>query len=87
MADYKYGDCSFCGGEVSEKLVMVVRFYKGHLVIIENVPAGVCHQCGERYYRGAVVEEMERLMEASSTKAVRQVMVPVVKFAATLSKA
>ena len=82
MADYKYGDCSFCGGEVTEQLVMVVRFYKGHLIIIENVPAGVCRQCGERYYRGAVVEEMERLMEASSTKAVRQVMVPVMEFAA-----
>jgi len=80
MSDYKYGDCSFCGGEVTEQLVTVVRFYKGRIIIIENVPAGVCRQCGERYYRGAVVEEMERLMESSS-KATRQVMVPVMEFA------
>ncbi len=82
MSDYQYGDCSFCGGEVTEQLVTVVRFYKGRVVIIENVPAGVCRQCGERYYRGAVVEEMERLMEAPSAKVTRCVTVPVMQFAA-----
>ena len=81
MSDYQYGDCSFCGGEVIEQLVMVVRLYKGHVAIIENVPAGVCRQCGERYYRGAVVEEMERLMEVSPAKAVRRMSVPVMAFA------
>jgi len=82
MENYAYGDCSFCGGEVTEQLVTVVRLDKGRVVMIESVPAGVCRQCGERYYTGAVVEAMERLMDVSSAKAVRRGSVPVMEFAA-----
>ncbi len=82
MENYAYGDCSFCGSEVTEQLVTVIRLYKGRMVMIEGVPAGVCRQCGERYYQGAVVEAMERLMDVSSPKVVRRVTVPVMEFAA-----
>lgn len=82
MSDYKYADCSFCGGEVEEDVVSVVRMRQGKLVMLEGVPAGVCRQCGERYYRGAVVEEMERLMKEPSPSVKREIKVPVLQFAA-----
>ena len=39
---HKYGDCSFCGGEVKEERVELDYRYKGKLYIFQNVPAGVC---------------------------------------------
>jgi YgiT-type zinc finger domain-containing protein len=45
-----YDDCSLCGGEVIEKRVQKVCWWGDRLVaVIEDVPAGVCQQCGERY--------------------------------------
>jgi YgiT-type zinc finger domain-containing protein len=82
MSEYEYADCSFCGGLVTEERVTVVRVVERRPVILEDVPAGVCHQCGERYFRGPVVEAMEQLLSAPSPTAARQMMVPVLQFAA-----
>jgi len=46
---HKYGDCSFCGGEVKGDKVELDYRYKGDLFVFQNVPAGVCQQCGEKY--------------------------------------
>lgn len=81
MNDYQYADCSFCGGSVEEQQVTVVRMNQGRLVILEDVPAGVCRQCRERYYRGFVVEEMERLLNEPSPSVKREIKVPVLQFA------
>lgn len=81
MDEYHYADCSFCNGPVQEERVTVVRLHKGRLIIIEDVPAGVCRQCGERYYRGPIVEEMERLMNEPAPPVLREVRVPVMRFA------
>ena len=81
MSPYEYADCSFCGGRVVEDRVTVIRTPR-RLVVLEDVPAGVCQQCGERYFRGAVVEEMERSLNEPTPSAVRQMTVPVFQFAA-----
>lgn len=81
MSPYEYANCSFCGGPVVEERVTVVRTFRGQLLILENVPAGVCQQCGERYFRGAVVEEMERLMNEPVPSNARRIMVPALQFA------
>ena len=46
---HKYGDCSFCGGQVKSERVELDYRYKGKLHIFQKVPAGVCQQCGEKY--------------------------------------
>jgi YgiT-type zinc finger domain-containing protein len=81
MSQYEYADCSFCGGRVVEERVTVIRTPRRRLVVLEDVPAGVCQQCGERYFRGAVVEEMERLLNEPTPSGARQVTVPVLQFA------
>ena len=57
---HKYGDCSFCGGEVKGSNVELDYRYKGELYIFKDVPAGVCQQCNEKYLTAKVVREIER---------------------------
>ncbi len=54
--------CAFCKGDTEEKLIRYVQEYKGQLVIIENVPAEVCTQCGERLIRPDIAERIQRLV-------------------------
>lgn len=55
-----YHRCHFCGGEVAEQRVTVdYRWGDALLVVIRNVPAGVCQVCGEQYFKAEVVKEME----------------------------
>jgi YgiT-type zinc finger domain-containing protein len=82
MSEYQYADCSFCGGPVVEERVTVIRFIMQRPIILEDVPAGVCQQCGERYFRGAVVEAMERLLDEPAPSNARQIAVPVLEFVA-----
>lgn len=78
---HEYANCSFCGGPVEERLVNVDYRTKTGLVIIENVPAGVCRQCGEEYYTAQVAKTLEKL--ATETPASRTVAVPVHQFPET----
>lgn len=56
---HDYGECSFCGGEVKEDKVELEYRYKGNLFIFQNVTAGICGQCGERYLTAKVAKEIE----------------------------
>ena len=42
--------CMYCMGHLELRLVNRLQLYQDHWVIIENLPALVCTQCGERYY-------------------------------------
>ncbi len=55
----KYGDCSFCGGEVVQRNVELDYRYKEKLYVFQNVPAGVCRQCGEKYLTARVAKKIE----------------------------
>jgi len=60
---HKYGDCSFCGGEVKEGKVELDYRYQGRLFVFQNVPAGVCQQCGEKYLTAKVAKEIEQRVQ------------------------
>lgn len=74
-----YGKCSLCKGEVKEKRVSVDFRWGKDLVVIEDVPAGVCEQCGEKYFTAKVSKKMEKLALAK-IKAKRSLKVPVMEF-------
>jgi len=68
--------CAFCKGEVEERLIRYVQEFEGRVIIIENVPAEVCSQCGEKFIRPEVAEKIQRLVwEQPSPK--RSTEVPV----------
>ena len=72
--------CYFCNrGTLQERRVTVDFRWGDNLVIIENVPAKVCSECGERYYGARVVRQMEQL--AKEGRKEREVLVPVATLA------
>lgn len=81
-AKTKYGDCSICGGQVSPKLVEKICSRQGRLTaVVQNVPAGVCTQCGERYYKAPVLKHLDVLLDATRRKP-KYITVPIAKYAA-----
>ena len=58
-----------------------MRHWKGRYILIENVSAHICTQCGERYYDATVAEAMDRIMRASESElqAKREICVPVIE--------
>lgn len=73
-----YDDCRYCGGEVEERLDHLDYRYHGQLYIVENVPVGVCKQCGEKFMTAKVAKQVETAV--ASTKApLTTVPVPVVR--------
>ena len=56
---HKYGDCSFCGGEVKEALIDLDYRYQGQLYVFRDVPTGVCQQCGEKYVTSETAKTIE----------------------------
>ncbi len=70
--------CYFCKTGVLEDKQVTVDFRWGDkLFIIENVPAKVCNECGERYYSANISRKMEEI--ATQQKADRMVEVPLAK--------
>ncbi len=45
--------CYFCKGKVVEQVTSVDFLWGDDLQIIENVPARICQQCGEKYFEAA----------------------------------
>ena len=57
-------DCSYCGGQVTERLVQKACWWGDQLVaMVDHVPIGVCEQCGERYYTAKVLKTLEGLLK------------------------
>jgi len=71
--------CYFCKGKVVQERVKVDFRWGRKLKVIKNVPAGVCQQCGERYFQSEVYKAMEKLA-ASRVKPAARLTVDVVQF-------
>ncbi len=55
--------CCFCGGETERASVTDLYSEGSFYLAVENVPADVCRQCGERYYSPEVTERLLRLTQ------------------------
>lgn len=73
--------CYFCKGKVVQQPTSVDFWWGDDLKIIENVPAGICTQCGEKYFDSQVYKQMERLTKGSGS-AMRRLSVDVVRYSA-----
>ena len=54
-----YADCTYCGSEVVEQTIDYDYRRKKNLTVVTNVPAGVCRQCGEKYFKPEVLKRMD----------------------------
>jgi YgiT-type zinc finger domain-containing protein len=72
----KYSDCFYCGGIVEERLMPRELRWQGQLFVFENVPMGVCTQCGEKVLTPEVAKDIDRILE-DKRKPTRTIEVPV----------
>lgn len=73
---YKYSDCFYCGGTVEERLMPREVRWRGQLFIFENVPIGVCTQCGEKVLRTDVAKTIDHIIQEPK-KQIKTIQVPV----------
>jgi YgiT-type zinc finger domain-containing protein len=79
---YDYGECHVCGEPMEERRVNQEFWIKDKLVVIEDVPAGVCLQCGEKVVKADVGQGIATLLEDSKRlRKARMISVPVLRFA------
>jgi YgiT-type zinc finger domain-containing protein len=68
--------CEYCEGDIVEKRVTLHRKVKDRYVLLEDVPAGVCTQCGMQYYAANVLKTIEESLHGR-LQAQREIVVPV----------
>jgi YgiT-type zinc finger domain-containing protein len=75
----RYSDCFYCGGAVEERLMPRELRWQGVLFIFENVPMGVCIQCGEKVLKPEVAKAIDRVL-LEKKKPNRTIQVPVYRY-------
>ena len=75
----KYSECFYCGGAVEEQLMPRELRWQGVLFIFENVPMGVCIQCGEKVLKPEVAKAIDRVL-LEKKKPNRTIQVPVYRY-------
>ena len=68
--------CPLCGGGFEEKRITHPQQYEGKIIILENVPAKVCRQCGEVLLAPNVVGQLQKVVWAAGAPK-RTAQVPV----------
>lgn len=78
---YNYGTCHVCGGSLVERKVDQDFRIKGKLIVVREVPAGVCQRCGERVVRAEVGKQLAAIVtDVKSLRRAATIAVPVVAF-------
>lgn len=72
--------CEYCTGTVRERLLErePISHHRG-IVILENVPLGVCDHCGAHYYAAKVLKRVEAIL-TSNAKPCRTLGIPIESF-------
>jgi YgiT-type zinc finger domain-containing protein len=79
---YDYGKCHVCGEQIKEKRIKQDFWIKGDLIVIEEVPAGVCPQCGEKVVKADVGRQLATLIENfKRSRKAKTISVPVLRYA------
>jgi YgiT-type zinc finger domain-containing protein len=56
--------CGICKAEMEEKKVTYTEDADNAVIVIRHVPAHVCTECGNIWYSGTFVVELEKLVDA-----------------------
>ena len=77
MGFWKNETCEYCQGKIEEKTVDIPRKLGKEYILFKNVPAGVCHKCGIKYFAGNVLKLMtdKRRIKIISDKAMKLAVV------------
>jgi len=57
--------CPLCKGEMQKgKTSMPYETGKDRLIVVKDVPALICEQCGESFIESSVLKRVEKILEA-----------------------
>ncbi|MCR4436474.1 MAG: type II toxin-antitoxin system MqsA family antitoxin [Clostridiales bacterium] len=63
-------NCFMCKGHVKPGAVNHIVDLEDSIIIVKNVPANVCKQCGEAFFDHDIVKKLEAIVEqAKQSKA------------------
>ena len=87
LTRYDYGECEICDTLMQEKYIKQDFWIRRELIVVEDVPAGVCPRCGEKVVKADVGQCIAKLIENSEriAKAPR-ISVPMLRFEAEESR-
>jgi len=57
--------CPLCGGEKKDGVTTYTVDLGSGVVVVRNVPAKVCSQCGEEWIESGVAKELEKIINAA----------------------
>ncbi len=60
--------CPLCGGQQNQGTTTFTVDKGSVLVVVRNVPAMVCDQCGEAWIMDPVAEDLERIVTEARAK-------------------
>lgn len=69
-------ECTLCHGRMAAKTITYSQFFEGQFILVENVPAWVCEQCGDTLFEPDVVEKLQNYIW-SHPEPVRALTVPL----------
>lgn len=55
-------ECFKCKGKLEKKKVNYIVDLENTIIIVKEVPAKVCMQCGEQYYDDEIAENIEKIV-------------------------
>ncbi len=55
--------CPLCGGELHNGVTTAPFFVEEKIIVIKDVPAEICAECGESYMKSSVVDRIETLLD------------------------
>jgi YgiT-type zinc finger domain-containing protein len=59
----KSKSCPLCGGELHDGITTAPFFVEEKIIVIKDVPAEICAECGESYVKSNVVDKIETLLD------------------------
>ena len=76
--------CAFCGHkELQPRQTQYIYRYDGKFLIVDDVPCLQCAYCGEQYFKGHVLRDIEKRfneLHVQGQKASKEVQIPVEHF-------
>ena len=64
-------ECLYCQGQLVRKKVSYTANRQGYHLIIDDVPAWVCEQCGEPLFDETTVEAIQAMLKQMDTHRAR----------------
>ncbi len=70
-------NCFRCKGEMEHRLTKFILDLGHCVVIVKNVPALVCKQCGEKVFDDDTMERLEQIVDSVKSSMVQEVAIVV----------